>query len=130
MTGPDYPPDSPPLTAQAVKSAFELPWGAQLPGRRRVRAHRPLVVGQRADPAGRGEHGRRARRWRRAHAARAEPAGTRGCAGSCRGGRGRARYELLARATDRTGATQPETVPFNDGGYQFWAVARHPVMVA
>ena len=38
-------------------------------------------------------------------------------------------YELLARATDRTGLTQPDVVPFNDNGYQFWAVARHPVSV-
>ena len=36
-------------------------------------------------------------------------------------------HELLARATDRHGNTQPDTVPFNDGGYQFWAVVRHPV---
>jgi hypothetical protein len=36
-------------------------------------------------------------------------------------------YELLARATDVTGATQPDTVAFNDGGYEFWAVVRHPV---
>jgi DMSO/TMAO reductase YedYZ molybdopterin-dependent catalytic subunit len=39
----------------------------------------------------------------------------------------RGHQELLARATDVTGLTQPDTVPFNDGGYQFWAVARHPV---
>ena len=37
------------------------------------------------------------------------------------------RHELLARATDRSGLTQPDTVPFNDGGYQFSAVVRHPV---
>jgi hypothetical protein len=37
------------------------------------------------------------------------------------------RHELLARATDRTGLTQPDTAEFNDGGYQFWAVVRHPV---
>jgi hypothetical protein len=37
------------------------------------------------------------------------------------------RRELLARATDRSRLTQPDTVPFNEGGYQFWAVARHPV---
>jgi hypothetical protein len=37
------------------------------------------------------------------------------------------RRELLARATDRSRLTQPDTVPFNGGGYQFWAVARHPV---
>ena len=36
-------------------------------------------------------------------------------------------YELLARATDRDGRRQPDTVPFNDNGYFFWAVVRHPV---
>jgi hypothetical protein len=38
-------------------------------------------------------------------------------------------YELLARATDAAGRPQPETVPFNDLGYLFWAVVRHPVTV-
>ena len=40
------------------------------------------------------------------------------------------RYELLARATDRDGRRQPAAVPFNQLGYQFWAVVRHPVVVA
>ena len=35
--------------------------------------------------------------------------------------------QLLARAADETGLTQPDTVPFNESGYQFWAVVRHPV---
>ena len=34
LTGPTYPPDEPPLTRQAVKSAFELPLGATLPAGR------------------------------------------------------------------------------------------------
>ncbi len=34
MTGPGYPADSPPLGAQPVKSAFELPWPAALPAGR------------------------------------------------------------------------------------------------
>ena len=38
-------------------------------------------------------------------------------------------HQLLARATDRDGLTQPATVPFNENGYQFWAVVRHPVRV-
>ena len=38
--------------------------------------------------------------------------------------------QLLARATDESGAMQPDTVPFNAGGHQFWAVVRHPVTVA
>ena len=43
---------------------------------------------------------------------------------------GQGGYTLLARATDRGGTTQPDAVPFNTGGYQFWAVARHPVTVS
>ena len=38
-------------------------------------------------------------------------------------------HELIARATDWKGRTQPLTVPFNDGGYLFWAAVRHPVQV-
>ena len=38
-------------------------------------------------------------------------------------------HELLARASDRDGLVQPDTVPFNANGYQFWAVVRHPVRV-
>jgi DMSO/TMAO reductase YedYZ molybdopterin-dependent catalytic subunit len=37
--------------------------------------------------------------------------------------------QLLARATDRTGVTQPETVPFDENGYGFSAVVRHPVHI-
>ena len=128
MTGPSYPPDSPPLGRQAVKSAFELPWDASFrAGRRSV--SRALVVGRRRDPARRGQHRRRARRWRRA-----------GCAGPNLPGAW-VRWELpwtprrtgslrAAGAGDRhRGRCQPDTVPFNDGGYLFWAVVRHPVRV-
>jgi len=38
-------------------------------------------------------------------------------------------YAVLARATDGGGRVQPDAVPFNDGGYLFWAVVRHPVTV-
>jgi hypothetical protein len=31
-------------------------------------------------------------------------------------------HEVRARATDAAGTTQPTAVPFNDGGYAFWAV--------
>jgi hypothetical protein len=40
------------------------------------------------------------------------------------------RHELLASATDRSGLTQPDSVPFNSGGYGYWAVVRHPVTAA
>ena len=39
-------------------------------------------------------------------------------------------YELQARATDATGQTQPDSVPFNDVGYLFGAVVKHPVIAA
>ncbi len=39
------------------------------------------------------------------------------------------RHELLARATDETGATQPATAPYNTLGYLFGAVVRHPVTI-
>jgi DMSO/TMAO reductase YedYZ molybdopterin-dependent catalytic subunit len=129
MTGPSYPPDAPPLTAQPVKSAFELPWGAQLPaGERRLLTGRawsgaaPIrSVEVSADGGARWHrarlHGPNLRdAWVRWELPWSPPT-----AGP---------YELLARATDRDGTRQPDTVPYNDGGYQFWAVARHPVVAA
>ena len=38
-------------------------------------------------------------------------------------------HVLLARATDVAGRTQPLETPFNDGGYFFDAVVRHPVTI-
>lgn len=38
-------------------------------------------------------------------------------------------YTLKARATDSLGNVQPVTVPFNNQGYQFWAIVNHPVTV-
>jgi hypothetical protein len=38
-------------------------------------------------------------------------------------------HRLLARATDRDGLVQPDTVPSDENGYQFWAVVEHPVRV-
>lgn len=127
MTGPSYPPDAPPLTEQPVKSAFELPWDARLPaGRRGYLTGRawsgaaPIRTVEVSTDSG--------ARWRRArlHGPNLRGAWVRWelpwappAAGP---------YELLARATDRNGTRQPDTVPFNDGGYQFWAVARHPVV--
>ncbi|HEY0278749.1 MAG TPA: hypothetical protein VGC32_10835 [Solirubrobacterales bacterium] len=39
MTGPEYPADSPPLTKQAAKGAFELPLPAALPAGKTIRLH-------------------------------------------------------------------------------------------
>jgi DMSO/TMAO reductase YedYZ molybdopterin-dependent catalytic subunit len=38
-------------------------------------------------------------------------------------------YELLARATDEVGRTQPDVAAYNPNGYFFDAVVRHPVTV-
>jgi DMSO/TMAO reductase YedYZ molybdopterin-dependent catalytic subunit len=126
LTGPDYPPDSPPITEQAVKSAFELPRGATLDPRtvttltgRSWSGRAPI---RRVDVSTDG-----GQRWRPAR-----------LTGPNRPN-GWARWELpwrptstgnhtlLARAIDDDGRRQPDTVPFNDGGYLFWAVIHHPV---
>jgi DMSO/TMAO reductase YedYZ molybdopterin-dependent catalytic subunit len=128
LTGPSYPPDEPPLTRQAIKSAFELAEEARL-----AAGHRHLLTGR--SWSGNGpihtvevstDGGAS---WRRAD-----------LRGPCR----RAAWvrwsipwtptqpgphELRARATDVAGTTQPATVPFNDGGYVFAAVVKHPVLV-
>ncbi|WP_109509313.1 sulfite oxidase [Nocardioides speluncae] len=130
MTGPTYPPDSPPLTTQLVKSAFELPWDATLPAGERTVLHGRSWSGvapiRRVDvslddgatwrPAHlhHSDRGRSWTRWSVPWTPRSGDAGPR---------------RLIARATDRTGATQPATVPFNDAGYQFWATVRHPITV-
>lgn len=129
MTGGAYPSDAPPLTVMPVKSAFELARDAVLPAGRRT-----VLTGRAWSGAGRvtrvevstdgGASWGDARLTRRGHgggwAQWAYPWRPR-TTGS---------HVLLARATDSTGQTQPDTVPFNDNGYLFWAVVRHPVSVA
>jgi hypothetical protein len=128
MTGPSYPPDSPPLTVNPVRSAFELAWGASLIQRRVL----PLT-GRSWSGAGR--------------IARVDISTDGGTtwdrADIQRGGRREAwaqwGYEwrspergdhvVMARATDVAGRQQPLVTPYNDGGYFFDAVVRHPVTV-
>ncbi|MFD1826623.1 sulfite oxidase [Mumia zhuanghuii] len=129
MTGGDYPVDSPPLTVLPVKSAFELARDAVLPvGRRTVLTGRAWSG---AAPVARvevstdgGESWDNAQLTRRGHGG--------GWAQWAYPWRPRTsgQHVLLARATDRAGRTQPETVPYNDNGYLFSAVVRHPVSVA
>lgn len=128
MSGGDYPEDSPPLAELPVRSTFELPWGAEF------RSGEPVVL------HGRSWSGKAAIEhvevsldggltWQTPHLERQRsrhswvrwelpwlPAAP-------------GRYELLARATDKLGRTQPDQVPFNAEGYLFWAVVRHPVLV-
>jgi sulfane dehydrogenase subunit SoxC len=125
MFGEAYP-DSPIIFSHDVKSAFELAWGGSLPAGRHVVTGRSWSA-----------HGKIAKvevstdgggNWRLATLLKrnipkawvqweipwnATP-------GS---------YHLMARATDEHGNVQPLTIPFNDQGYKFWAVVKHPVTV-
>jgi DMSO/TMAO reductase YedYZ molybdopterin-dependent catalytic subunit len=127
FTGPDYP-DGSPLTTPTVRSAFELAWDARLPvgvvttlTGRSWSGNAPI---RRVDISTDG-----GRQWQPAH-----------LHGPNRRD-GWVRWQLpwrpttpgphvlMARAIDEDGAEQPDTVPYNDGGYMFWAVVRHPVTV-
>ena len=126
LTGGAYPADSPPITSQTVKSALELARGAELvSGRSRVsgRAWSGTSPIRRVEISADGGSS-----WRRAHlhAKRTDgwtqwtyelpPIET---------GLG----ELWARAEDTDGRTQPLTVPYNENGYLFDGIVRHPIAV-
>ena len=129
LFGPAFPPGgSEPLTRQSLKSAFELDFGATFTAGRRHLLH--------------------GRSWSGAGGVRRVEVSTDGGA-SWRPARLRDRprrdgwvrwsvpwtptepgpAELLARATDERGTTQPERAVFNEQGYLFDAVVRHPVEV-
>ncbi|MFD8557314.1 sulfite oxidase [Streptosporangium canum] len=129
MFGEAYPPEGGvPLTAQGIRSAFELPWDATLA------AGRPHVLHGRAWSG----NGRIAgvevsfdggATWHRAHLRdpHVVPAWTRWHITWTPQRTGP--HTLLARATDETGAVQPMRATHNDYGYLFDAVVRHPVTV-
>jgi len=128
MTGPDYPPEGSPLTRPAVKSVFQLAWDACVPASavtvltgRSWSGSAPIRQVDISTDGGRS--------W--------QPANLRGP--NRRDGWVRwelpwrptrsGPHTLLARAVDENDTRQPDTVPFNEGGYLFWAVVRHPVTV-
>jgi Oxidoreductase molybdopterin binding domain/Mo-co oxidoreductase dimerisation domain len=128
MTGGDFPAESPPLTVNPVRSAWELPWGAALPRTRHLRLSGRSGSGlgpiARVDvsvddglswwPARLHRPGRR-EAWTQWDFEWRDP----------RPGE----HVLLARATDVAGRTQPAVARWNDGGYFFDAVVRHPATV-
>jgi DMSO/TMAO reductase YedYZ molybdopterin-dependent catalytic subunit len=135
MTGGDYPVDSPPLTVNPVRSAWELPGHAVLPSASRRRGRRDALR----------LHGRS---WSGAgpitgvevSADGGETWSTAALEPHVEGGwtpwtftwpqPSAGAHVLMARATDAAGRTQPLTTPYNSGGYFFDAVVRHPVTVA
>ncbi len=127
MTGGDYPADEQPLTVLPVKSAFELDWEAPLPARQttELRGRSWSGTSAIADVEVSLDGGQS---WQqpRLFGPNAAHTWVRWSLPFTPAAPGR--YELLARATDADGRRQPDTVPFNDQGYLFWAVVRHPVM--
>lgn len=119
--------DGVPLAENPVRSAWELPWGAQLERRRRIELTGRSWSG--AGPIRRVEVSvDGGATWRPAKVGHARDQGwsqwswtwSRPQVGA---------YELLARATDGAGRTQPAVTPVNPNGYFFDAVVRHPVTV-
>jgi DMSO/TMAO reductase YedYZ molybdopterin-dependent catalytic subunit len=115
------------LTTNPVRSAWELPWGAELVRRPRIeltgrswsgvdRIHRVEVSVDGGTT------------WERARLERARERGWTQWSWSWRRP-GTGSYVLLARATDKSGRTQPAETAFNANGYFFDAVVRHPVTV-
>ncbi|MFI5763468.1 sulfite oxidase [Streptomyces sp. NPDC051563] len=129
MFGPDQPPQgSAPLTRQTLKSAFELEHGAT------VSAHRTRLLTGRswsgAAPVRRVEVSTDGGvRWQRARLHDAPRRGSWVRWSVPWTPRAAGPTALLARATDATGRTQPETTPYNTQGYLFDAVVRHQVTV-
>jgi DMSO/TMAO reductase YedYZ molybdopterin-dependent catalytic subunit len=128
MVGPDWPVDSPPLTVNPVRSAWELAPDQVLPSRpvtltgrswsgagRITRVSVSLDGGARWRPAVLDRRSREEEGWTQWSVRWGNPR--------------RGRHELLARATDEHGRTQPLVAAFNTQGYFFDAVVRHPVQV-
>ncbi len=129
LIGPNYKPTEkskgPILTFQNVKSAFELPWQAELRGGRqtiRGRSWGPHAITKVEYSLDRGVSWQTARirdvsiprawiRWEFEWDARPGD------------------YSLRARATDAQGNMQPAGVTFNEQGYLYNAVVGHPVTV-
>jgi DMSO/TMAO reductase YedYZ molybdopterin-dependent catalytic subunit len=126
-----------PLTVNPVRSAWELAWDATIRSRRTVELTGRSWSGAapiarvdvstdggatwsparlRPSPREGGGHGvTTGHGWTRwTHTWRAPVAGA---------------HELLARATDEHGRTQPDVAAYNPNGYFFDAVVRHPVTV-
>ena len=121
MTGGSYPADSPPLTVNPVRSAWELPWGAGIAAGQDhaspvARGAAPAPVAKVEVSIDGGATWTRARIERRAQQqgwTQWSYAWSKPSAGA---------YVLMARATDTAGRTQPLETPFNDNGYFFDAV--------
>ena len=128
MTGGSYPADSPPLTVNPVRSAWELGWGQSVARRDEVeltgRSWSGAAAVDRVDVSvDGGSTWKPARPYRSGH----RQAWTQWRYVWKKPALGQ--QVLMARATDAAGRTQPLATPYNDNGYFFDAVVRHPVTV-
>ena len=128
MTGGSYPADSPPLSVNPVRSAWELGWGQTVARRDEVeltgRSWSGAAAVDRVDVSvDGGATWKPARPYRSGH----RQAWTQWRYVWKRPALGQ--QTLMARATDGAGRTQPLVTPYNDNGYFFDAVVKHPVTV-
>jgi len=128
MVGPEWPADSPPLTVNPVRSAWELARDQVLPSRPVTLTGRSWSGAGRISRVSVSLDGGAS--WRPAVLDRRSRQDEGWTQWSVRWARPRpGRHELLARATDERGRTQPLVAAPNTQGYFFDAVVRHPVRV-
>jgi len=130
LTGPDYEPRPPAmgpvLTTQKVKSAFELAWNGEIASGRRLLRGRSWSGEGRITKVDVSLDGGQTWQQSRLRDPNIDLAWVRwDLDWDARPGT----YRFQARATDSSGNTQPDRVPFNAEGYSHWAVVTHPVTV-
>lgn len=129
--GPGYPAEEhrpgPEVTSMATKSALELPWPARLPaGGNTIRGRSWSASGRIAKVEISLDGGRT---WAVARLSDPnEPMAWVRWTFHWQAAPGE--HTIKVRATDERGNTQPDAVPFNLQGYNYHAVAAHPVTVA
>ena len=126
LIGDAYP-DRPVLSTQGVKSAFELPWGGQISAGRRKLTGRSWSGVAKIEQVEVSIDGGSTWKLARLSARNIPKAWVQW---SIEWDAAPGQYNLQARATDRAGNSQPDSVPFNEQGYLYTAVVRHPITVA
>ena len=130
LIGDEYPPEGEsrgvPVTAQVIKSALALPWPAELPaGRHRIHGYAHSPAGRIARVEWSVDSGGS---WAEAEVSEEQPDYSWArfeLAWDAEPGR----HEIMTRATDAAGNTQPDEAPFNEKGYLFNQPVPHPMRV-
>ncbi len=130
LIGDDYQPEGQAegrvVTTQSVKSALALPWPAELSaGRHRIHGYAHSPDGPIARVKWSVDSGAS---WKTAEVQATQPQYS-WARFEFIWEAGAGEYTLMTRATDSTGATQPDSVPFNRKGYLFNQPLPHPIRV-